>query len=119
MKTKINEDIITDEIVISAIEPENNRKKVWFQEGKNLFDKNDILEGYFINTDGNPYANDAVFLVILSKLLEIIPYLKLEQVGTQFYESSVSNAGKVKIGRTTSATNGTFIINVVAIGRWK
>lgn len=42
-------------VVVSSSEPQNyNRKSIWFQQGKNKFNKNDnIVNGYYISGDGS------------------------------------------------------------------
>lgn len=48
------EEVEENEIVVSAEEPTENRKRVWIQKGKNLFDKNNANKfyGYFSATAG-------------------------------------------------------------------
>ncbi len=38
-------------IIVSPTEPTTNRRKVWMQKGKNLFDKNNVTKGYFLHKD--------------------------------------------------------------------
>lgn len=42
-------------VIVSPTEPQGkNRKKVWMQKGKNLFNKDDaIIDGYYIDNSGN------------------------------------------------------------------
>lgn len=51
-------------IIVSATEPVTNRRKVWMQKGKNLFDKNSGFINAYINADGSMSSkanNNALF----------------------------------------------------------
>lgn len=50
----------SDDLIVSSTEPTGlNRKKVWMQKGKNLFNKDDISQKYFLGTDGLLYSSTA------------------------------------------------------------
>lgn len=51
---KIMEEIANTGVTVSSTEPTgNNKNKVWFKKGKNLFNENSVTKGYAINSDGN------------------------------------------------------------------
>ena len=41
-----------DNIIVSSTEPVSDKRKVWIQKGKNLFNKNNVIPG-FLNVEGN------------------------------------------------------------------
>ncbi|MCI8362286.1 MAG: hypothetical protein HFJ41_04010 [Clostridia bacterium] len=57
VNTQINEvntqltNIEQEGIIVSPTEPMADRRKVWIQKGKNLFDKNNVTKGYFLHKD--------------------------------------------------------------------
>lgn len=57
VNTQINEakeqltNIEEEGIIVSPTEPMADRRKVWMQKGKNLFDKNNVTKGYFLHKD--------------------------------------------------------------------
>lgn len=52
---KMQQDIGT---VVSATEPQGDeRLKVWIKKGKNLFDKNNVINGYRLGSDGANFAD--------------------------------------------------------------
>lgn len=53
---KMQEEILGDGIMVSPTEPQTDRRKVWFQKGKNLFNGN-IVDGYGLNEDGTTYIS--------------------------------------------------------------
>ncbi len=51
---EVNEQLTNIEqegIIVSSTEPAKNRRKVWMQKGKNLFDKSKVTKGYFLHKD--------------------------------------------------------------------
>lgn len=72
--------MLGDSIVVSATEPTgNNRKKVWFQKGKNLFNKNDVVYGYELNGgDGSATKNELDFV---SDYIKVYPGQTLYKSG--------------------------------------
>lgn len=67
--------MLGDSIVVSATEPTgNNRRKVWFRKGKNLFDKNtSIITGYYLDDKGSLVSSENswyqnVFIEVNSKI---------------------------------------------------
>ena len=72
---KITEkNLLGDSIVVSPTEPVgNNRRKVWFRKGKNLFNKNvPIITGYYLDNKGSLVPNEGswyqnVFIEVNSK----------------------------------------------------
>lgn len=46
----------TSDIIVSPTEPQTDRRKVWLQKGKNLFNGN-IVDGYGLNEDGTTYIS--------------------------------------------------------------
>lgn len=58
---RMQEKILEDGIIVSPTEPTTDRRKVWFKKGKNLFNKKNITEGYYIDVDGSLKANESVF----------------------------------------------------------
>lgn len=40
-------------------------------------------------------------------------------IGSSTYFGTLTNAGKVQIGRGTSVTGGSFKVDIIAVGRWK
>lgn len=53
----------SDDLIVSATEPTGaNRKKVWMQKGKNLFNKNDIAKGYGFLATGELTTNSNLFV---------------------------------------------------------
>ena len=53
---RMQNEILEDGIIVSPTEPTTDRRKVWFQKGKNLFD-GQIINGYGLNEDGTTYVS--------------------------------------------------------------
>ena len=50
-------------LIVSPTEPTGkNRKKIWMQKGKNLFNKNNIITGYRLGLDGLDYKEEGYFI---------------------------------------------------------
>lgn len=94
-----NSTLLGDSIIVSASEPtDNNRKKVWFQEGKNLFNKNDITTSYYIDPDGqmgnSSVSNTSGFIKVskgnLTLSYEYTTLLNVGNRGYVFYDNNKS-----------------------------
>lgn len=69
-KTKQNTGLVTDEIVISATEPqENNRKEIWIRKGKNLLHNN--LENYSGTATSTIPNNPTPYRLSTMKLIKV------------------------------------------------
>lgn len=104
-------DYINDSsVVVSAVEPTTDRKKIWVQKGKNLFDKNAVLKGYEINGgDGTTTANEGWFVsdyIAVNNLSNITISSSGKTVGNSncFYDKNKSFIS------TISAITGTIAI---------
>lgn len=68
----------SDDLIVSSVEPTGvNRKKVWMQKRKNLFNKNNILLAYYVKSeDGTlvpyPYGTNNVYSLDVSNYTNII-----------------------------------------------
>lgn len=47
-----------NDIKVSSTQPSTG-EKAWFKSGKNLFNKDDIISGYRLGSDGNPFADSS------------------------------------------------------------
>lgn len=56
IKSEIWDEYLNSDIIVSPTEPQTDRRKVWFQKGKNLFNGN-IVDGYGLNEDGTTYIS--------------------------------------------------------------
>ncbi len=94
--------MLGDSIVVSATEPTgDNRKKVWFQKGKNLFDKNDVRYGYELNGgNGSVVKNELDFV---SDYIKVYPGQKLYKSGARagtsncFYDENKNFISTVRL----------------------
>lgn len=66
--------LLGDSVIVSPTEPTgNDRRKVWFRKGKNLFNKNvSIITGYYLNDKGSLVSSENswyqnVFIEVNSK----------------------------------------------------
>lgn len=89
---KITEkNLLGDRVVVSPTEPiGDNRKKVWFQKGKNLFNINDIVTSAYIETNGlignSAVSNISGFIKVSKGNLTLsYEYTTLLNVGTRAY----------------------------------
>lgn len=89
---KITEkNLLGDRVVVSPTEPtRDNRKKVWFQKGKNLFNINDIVTSVYIETNGlignSSVSNISGFIKVSKGNLTLsYEYTTLLNVGTRAY----------------------------------
>lgn len=89
---KITEkNLLGDRVVVSPTEPTgDNRKKVWFQKGKNLFNINDIVTSVYIETNGlignSSVSNTSGFIKVSKGNLTLsYEYTTLLNVGTRAY----------------------------------
>ena len=61
----------SDDLIVSSTEPTgNNRKKVWMQKGRNLFDKNKAALQYYIADTGIVYSNG---YYLITDYIEVTP----------------------------------------------
>lgn len=85
--------LLGDSIVVSATEPTgNNRRKVWFRKGKNLFDKSKALLGYWISNEQGDIAkaDNDVFITDFIPVFKNVP-VYIPATGTarrQFYNKN-------------------------------
>lgn len=103
-------DYINDSsVVVSASEPKENRKKIWMQKGKNLFDKNNVnmLSAATSGDTGKIVTNNNMRLIYISCKPNTIytsqkiqgqnnnlSYTKeLPQIGTEFYGRVLNQTG--------------------------
>ena len=85
-------------VTVSSTEPTgNNKNKVWFKKGKNLFDKNSALNGYYY-TDGTNSIGDPNWKYIIIKV----------KSNTTYVASGVSSNNQ-SIGIAEFDSNGTVI----------
>lgn len=100
---KITEkNLLGDRIVVSSTEPTgDNRKKVWFQKGKNLFNKNDVRYGYELNGgDGSVVESEKYFV---SDYIKVYPGQKLYKSGSSagtsncFYDENKNFISTVRL----------------------
>lgn len=56
---RMQNEILEDGIIISPTEPTTDRRKIWFQKGKNLFNKNDVIKNMVLNrNNGNIISSE-------------------------------------------------------------
>lgn len=83
---RMQEKILEDGIVVSPTEPTTNRRKVWMQKGKNLFNKNDydLFKGYINGETKTIVANTNANSI----------YIKVKPNTTYTISRKVFNAGE-------------------------
>lgn len=101
-----------DGIIVSPTEPTTNRRKVWIQHSKNLFNKDTVLEGYSISGNTGAIAENANRAV--SDFIPAKPnteYILSSIVNTAicFYNSSMNFLTSVNTGTFTTPNNTAFI----------
>ena len=117
---RMQKEIIDDGIIVSPTEPTTDRRKVWFQKGKNLFDKSNVMRGY-LNENGTISNNNEEYYV--SKFIRVEPNTKYfcGQTGSKrgkFYDSSKEvidtsfNFSTIENGNCFTTTNDTYFIRV-------
>ena len=90
------------------------KTKVNIKPGKNLFNKSDITEGYFLDISGNMIANESYFT---SGYIEVASgstyYVNKNGVGGYYIvyakDQSLLSASELKVGTITIPNNGMFI----------
>lgn len=94
--------LLGDSIVVSPTEPiGNDRKKVWFKWSNNLFDKDNTLDGYEINSaTGGVQVNSAWFISDYIKVNQNDKiFLSGKSIGNSncFYDRNKKYLGKVDL----------------------
>ena len=85
--------MLGDSVIVSPTEPVgNDRRKVWFRKGKNLFDKSKALLGYWISNEQGDIAkaDDDVFITDFIPVFKNVP-VYIPATGTarrQFYNKN-------------------------------
>lgn len=75
-------------VVVSATEPTTDRRKIWIQKGKNLFDINSAIYGTLSQNDGKTFTSSTS--VLLSDWIEITP-------GATYVASNTSSTSTYRI----------------------
>lgn len=102
---RMQKEIIDDGIIVSPTEPTTDRRKVWFQKGKNIIPTNfeQWVQGQY-NIDTG-LATDSTIRIRLKELLKI-------KAGQTYYFNTFSNFGFIV---RTYDINGTFLRSVGGI----
>lgn len=78
----------SDDLIVSSVEPTGlNRKKVWMQKGKNLFNKDVVSQGHYLGADGFLYSSTASNVSGFIKIKAGVSYV------LSFDYSSLANTG--------------------------
>lgn len=96
-----------DGIIVSPTEPTTDRRKVWFQKGKNLFNKEDILEGYYINASGIAQAEATTFC---SNYIEVDGGKTIVKTRTNWNSIGLYDKNKTFISRTATSETGQLVL---------
>ena len=110
---KLQQDIGT---VVSPTEPQGNeRLKVWMQKGKNLFNKNNVIKGYYLGTTstGNDEAiNASETDFYQNEYLEVKPNTNytISTATVTTLRVTQYNANKKFVSRSTNSENNSLTI---------
>lgn len=106
-----------DSIVVSSTEPiGKKRKRVWLQKGKNLFNKDDIVEGFRIGGDGTNYSQADYFVSNYIEVKGITNYIANYTVSTMtriaFYDENKNFISAIDNSRNITTTENTCYIRL-------